>query len=139
MEADIRRVCNEIADMLVEKNRKYGNSAIHPVRIFSSASPLEQLKVRIDDKLSRVKNQQLDEDEDVIDDLIGYFVLLKIGIMLEQARQTEITSEIISQTDTPRFNQGGIVPGLQIISEEPIIGQGTGHPYYKQFKKGSYA
>ena len=65
--------------MLIEKNRKYGDSALNPARIFSKASNIEQLKVRLDDKLSRIKNAQDDEDEDVIADLIGYLVLLTIA------------------------------------------------------------
>ena len=75
----IRAVCDEVRDMLLEKNRKYGNSALDPVRVFSKADRLEQLKVRIDDKLSRIRNAQSDEDEDVVDDLIGYLVLYKIA------------------------------------------------------------
>ena len=65
--------------LLIEKNRKYGDSALNPARIFSKASNIEQLKVRLDDKLSRIKNAQDDEDEDVVMDLIGYLVLLKIA------------------------------------------------------------
>ena len=72
-------IVNNITKMLIEKNRKYGNAALKPQRIFSKASAVEQIKVRIDDKLSRMKNQQNDEDEDVISDLIGYLILLKIA------------------------------------------------------------
>lgn len=77
-ECDVEEVLDQIKEMLLEKNRKYGNSALEPLRVFSTASPLEQLKVRIDDKLSRIKSGSLDEDEDVVDDLIGYLVLYKI-------------------------------------------------------------
>lgn len=66
-----------ISDLLIDKNKKYGNSALNPVRVFSSSDTEEQIKVRIDDKLSRIKSSQYNEDEDVIDDLIGYLVLLK--------------------------------------------------------------
>ena len=76
---DIARVCDEIKGMLLEKNRKYGDSALKPVRIFSKASTLEQLKVRLDDKLSRLRNAQDDEDEDVISDLVGYLILFKVA------------------------------------------------------------
>lgn len=75
----------EIAEMLIEKNRRYGNSALQPSRIFSNASETEQILVRIDDKLSRVKaaggfNKYIvSNDEDVINDLIGYLVLLKLA------------------------------------------------------------
>ena len=33
----IRAVCAEIADMLVEKNKSYGNSFAEPIGIFSSS------------------------------------------------------------------------------------------------------
>lgn len=78
-EVSLYPIVNNITKMLIEKNRKYGNSALEPQRIFSKASATEQIKVRIDDKLSRMKNQQNDEDEDVISDLIGYLILLKIA------------------------------------------------------------
>jgi len=81
---DITQVCLEIKDMLLEKNRKYGDSALKPVRIFSKASTLEQLKVRLDDKLSRLQNVQDDEDEDVISDLVGYLILFKVAQMQQR-------------------------------------------------------
>ena len=74
-------VCDNIKEMLLEKNRKYGDSALNPIRIFSKADTTEQLKVRIDDKLNRLKNLQEDETEDVINDLIGYLILLKVNQM----------------------------------------------------------
>jgi hypothetical protein len=75
----VNKVLSEISEMLIEKNSKYGNSAIEPLGVFSHLSPEEGIKVRIDDKLKRIKNGSLDkDDEDVINDLIGYLVLLKI-------------------------------------------------------------
>jgi hypothetical protein len=74
--------------MLLDKNRKYGDSALKPVRVFSKASSIEQLKVRLDDKLSRLRNAQDDEDEDVVSDLIGYLILLKVA-KLQQKRVEE--------------------------------------------------
>lgn len=71
--------CESIKEMLLEKNRKYGDSAVNPIRIFSKASPKEQILVRLDDKVNRWKNQQSDEDEDVILDLIGYLILYRIA------------------------------------------------------------
>ena len=87
-QADICHVCNEIREMLLEKNRKYGDAALNPVRIFSKANTVEQLKVRMDDKLSRLRNAQDDEDEDVVSDLIGYLVLFKVA-QLQQRRVDE--------------------------------------------------
>lgn len=81
-QADISLVCNQIKELLLEKNRKYGDSALDPSRIFSKADPIEQLLVRIDDKLNRIQKGAglLATDEDIIQDLIGYLVLLKIAI-----------------------------------------------------------
>ena len=75
----VRNILGAIEEMLLSKNEKYGNSALDPVRIFSKADPAEQIKVRIDDKLSRIYTASDLEDEDVVDDLIGYLVLLKIA------------------------------------------------------------
>jgi len=69
----------EIAEMLIKKNISYGNSALNPVRIFSKADPKEQLMVRLDDKLSRIKNQESFPGDNDIDDMIGYLVLYKIA------------------------------------------------------------
>lgn len=68
-----------IARLLLEKNRKYGDSAASPSRIFSKANASEQILVRIDDKLSRIRTSgyRPSKDEDTADDLIGYLALLK--------------------------------------------------------------
>jgi hypothetical protein len=78
----ISAICDDIKELLLYKNENYGNSALEPCRIFSNASPVEQLLVRIDDKLNRIKKGKglISTDEDVIQDLIGYLVLLKIGL-----------------------------------------------------------
>lgn len=74
--------CDKIKDLLLEKNLKYGDSALNPIRVFSHASSVEQLLVRIDDKLSRISKGAglVASDEDVIQDLIGYLILLKIAL-----------------------------------------------------------
>lgn len=67
-----------LKNMLLSKNKAYGNSALEPVRIFARSDKLEQLRVRIDDKLNRLK-QGLPDDEDVVLDLIGYLILYRIA------------------------------------------------------------
>ena len=69
---------SRIRNMLISKNKAYGNSALEPVRIFSKSDEQEGLRVRIDDKLSRIAKGGKD-DEDAVSDLIGYLVLLKIS------------------------------------------------------------
>jgi hypothetical protein len=76
---EVRSVLDSIEAMLLEKNRKYGDSALSPKRVFSRASAVEQIKVRLDDKISRLANQQSDEDEDPANDLLGYLILLRIA------------------------------------------------------------
>tara|TARA_A200000159_G_C7280477_1_gene321276 strand:- start:464 stop:799 length:336 start_codon:yes stop_codon:yes gene_type:complete len=88
-QTQIAFICDEIKNLLLSKNKKYGNSALEPVRIFSSSDPVEQICVRIDDKLSRISKGAglLATDEDVINDLIGYLVLLKIAQKKQSAYQ----------------------------------------------------
>lgn len=77
---EVSEILIEIKDLLISKNKKYGNSALEPLGVFSQLSAKEGLLVRIDDKLKRIKNGSLEkDDEDVINDLIGYLVLLKIS------------------------------------------------------------
>ena len=83
---EVVKVLDDIRDLLIAKNAKYGNSALEPLGVFSQLSAKEGLLVRIDDKLKRIKNGSLDrDDEDVINDLIGYLVLLKIHSNREQS------------------------------------------------------
>ena len=69
--------CESIKQMLISKNQQYGNSFADPVRIFSKATPEEGLRIRIDDKLSRIARGQ-DAGEDTILDLVGYLILLRV-------------------------------------------------------------
>ncbi len=73
--AAITDECNAIRDMLLDKNRRYGNSVLKPRRTFSKADPIEQVNVRMDDKLSRIESGQEDDDEDAEMDLLGYLLL----------------------------------------------------------------
>lgn len=77
-EHKVHEVLTHVADMLVAKNKAYGNSALEPLRCFSKASSKEAILVRIDDKLSRIMRGQ-DIGEDTVMDLIGYLVLLRLA------------------------------------------------------------
>ena len=77
---NIKWTCNEIRDLLLSKNKAYGDSAIEPDNIFSKLDNAQAICARIDDKLSRIKNKGLDDaTEDTLDDLIGYLILLKVA------------------------------------------------------------
>lgn len=88
-QSEIATVCDWVKTLLLEKNSLYGDSALEPIRIFSKADSIEQLLVRIDDKLSRIQKGVglVSEDEDVIQDLIGYLVLLKIALRRQRDSQ----------------------------------------------------
>lgn len=75
----IRAACDQIKKLLLEKNAAYGNSALDPVRVFSKCAADEQLRVRIDDKLSRIARGHEYPGDDTINDLIGYLILYKIA------------------------------------------------------------
>jgi hypothetical protein len=75
--ARVRAQCDDIAAMLIAKNAAYGNSALDPIRVFSRSPADEQIRVRIDDKLSRLARGER-AGEDTILDLIGYLVLLRM-------------------------------------------------------------
>lgn len=77
----IAKQCDELKEMLLEKNRKYGNSVLEPINIMSKATPLEGCLTRIDDKLKRLSNMGVgtQPDEDTVLDLIGYLIIYRVG------------------------------------------------------------
>jgi len=88
MSSLIIQECNNLKAMLLAKNKCYGNSALDPMRIFSRSDPVEQIKVRIDDKLSRLAKGSGEETEDVEQDLLGYLILLRVAKRLVRSEST---------------------------------------------------
>lgn len=80
MTRDVEEVLSEVLALLTRKNKAYGDSALSPLRVFSSADEVEGLRVRIDDKLSRIKADTGDIIEDTLLDLLGYLVLLRVAL-----------------------------------------------------------
>ena len=77
---EILAQCMAIAEMLVEKNIAYADSALNPVRVFSrDMDASAQILVRIDDKLSRIARGSA-AGEDAVLDLVGYLVLYRIAL-----------------------------------------------------------
>lgn len=75
----IEHECFRIKDLLLEKNKKYGDSIFDEGALFQ-VPPLTAIKGRINDKVSRIKQAEKEEDlEDPIDDLTGYLILLMIA------------------------------------------------------------
>lgn len=75
----IAEKCDALKEFLLAKNASYGDAVLDPVRIFSQASSVEQIGVRLDDKLSRLKRGGEFDGDDTLLDLTGYLVLLLIA------------------------------------------------------------
>ena len=87
---DIAEVCDGLRDFLLVKNAAYGSSALKPMRVFSRADTVEQIKVRLDDKISRLCRGHalpLESLADTVDDLMGYLVLLKIAVKRSSVKE----------------------------------------------------
>lgn len=69
----------EIRAVLLAKNRQYGNSALEPLMVLSKASPVERIKMRIDDKIARMVLGDGSGNEDSELDTIGHFILLRMA------------------------------------------------------------
>ena len=81
----IKKEMEQVLRLLLKKNKQYGDSATKPAKIFSKLGAKESICCRIDDKIMRIGNKGINENTlDTIDDLIGYFILLKIAIKDEQ-------------------------------------------------------
>ena len=76
----IKIAIKDIENLLLTKNDQYGDSVFGPIRIFSKVDQNEQIRVRIDDKLNRLVhgNDSIEQDIDIVQDLIGYLILLYI-------------------------------------------------------------
>ena len=83
----IKKIGEEVTELLLKKNADYGDTANNPISIFSKLDSIEAINARIDDKLSRIKNKGInDKTEDTITDLIGYLILLKVQLRKQNGK-----------------------------------------------------
>lgn len=75
----ITDACDAMKDLLLYKNEKYGDSALSPNNVFYKGDSTNSIKIRLDDKLGRVKNSQEIRINDVCD-IIGYCTLLLVSM-----------------------------------------------------------
>ena len=75
----IAKVFDSIREMVIEKNRRYGDAALTPKRIFSKLDAGEGIKVRIDDKISRIMNGGGAVRKNDVADLMGYLALFSVS------------------------------------------------------------
>ena len=78
-EDEVWQVLIPLGKLIISKNKQYGDAALNPRNIFSKLAPGEGIKLRMDDKLSRIERGDGTGDEDAVADLAGYLVLLKIA------------------------------------------------------------
>lgn len=76
---DLDKVLNRFRDLLIEKNHKYGDAVLSPKRVFSRADTIEQIRVRMDDKISRIMQGSVNDQEDSYCDLLGYLIMHEIA------------------------------------------------------------
>jgi hypothetical protein len=81
-EKKITEECKEVNRMLLNKNRRYGNSSLEPFGLFPKVSKESKVEARIEDKLSRIKTMADDKYSadyiDAVRDLTGYLILYHI-------------------------------------------------------------
>lgn len=131
----ITEECNALRELLLQKNAAYGDAAINPVRIFSKASPEEQIRVRLDDKISRLARGH-NAGEDVELDLMGYLVLLRVsrrvqalgsvlqGIREAEEGKTHDLGDFIKYAEpapTPAIDPGA---GYRILDDDEVLREG---------------
>lgn len=75
----ITEICDSMKDLLLYKNQKYGDSALNPNNIFYKGDSTNSIKIRLDDKIGRIKNCEETRINDVCD-IIGYSVLLLVSM-----------------------------------------------------------
>lgn len=82
----INEIMEAMQDLLLSKNRLYGNSALNPKHIFYKGDAVNSILIRLDDKLGRIM-ANTDEKPRINDvaDIIGYCTLLLISMGADKA------------------------------------------------------
>jgi hypothetical protein len=134
---DIVRICANTKNLLIKKNKAYGDSALNPLGIFGNGDAVVSLGARMDDKLMRLKSLGMGKDSvDTLYDLQGYITLLIIAIERKEhidsmdsvCDDDSNTSNLIKQRD----NAGADYP----IQEHNEHSGAT--PRYTQNSTGAY-
>ena len=73
----IELLFDNFKEFLKEKNKRYGDSALNGEHIFCNLDANHQIRIRLDDKLSRIKCASELRKNDVCD-VFGYVALLMI-------------------------------------------------------------
>ena len=86
----IKDILSGMTDLLLYKNRKYGDSAINPKKIFYKGDSTNSILIRLDDKIGRVMSNTEEKPRvNDVADIIGYCTLLLVdmGITSEDLKK----------------------------------------------------
>lgn len=74
----IKATFDSMRDLVLEKNKRYGDSALSPLGCFSKLDGEQGIRIRLDDKLKRISNSEELRKNDV-SDVMGYLALLCVS------------------------------------------------------------
>jgi len=101
MQEKIKEKCDEIRDLLLEKNNSYGNSVFNKGVLFD-VDPMYAIQARINDKLNRMKSKNSFLSDNDLMDVTGYFILLQV---LKDKMDDNLSSTI--EWDVPNSRTDG--------------------------------
>lgn len=79
--AKIEQVLDCMKNLLLYKNRKYGDSILNGKKIFFSGTSMDRITLHLDEKMSRIMNNPDPEiRKNDIMDLVGYLTFLLIAL-----------------------------------------------------------
>tara|TARA_R100000655_G_scaffold59946_2_gene98388 strand:- start:1570 stop:1902 length:333 start_codon:yes stop_codon:yes gene_type:complete len=93
MQEKIRKKCDEIRDLLIEKNIAYGNSVFDKGLLFE-VDPMYAIQARINDKLNRIKSKETYMSDNDLMDVTGYLILLQVYKEHKDEHKIDILSQI---------------------------------------------
>ena len=77
----IIEITEAMRELLLYKNKKYGDSALNPEQIFYKGDAVNSILIRLDDKLGRIMaNTESTPRINDVADIIGYCTLLLISV-----------------------------------------------------------
>lgn len=80
-QAKLIDVLDGMKNLLLYKNRKYGDSAINPKKVFYKGDSTNSILIRLDDKIGRVMSNPDDKPRvNDVADIIGYCTLLLVSM-----------------------------------------------------------
>jgi hypothetical protein len=95
---DIVRICDNTKELLIKKNKAYGDSALNPLGIFGNGDAVVSLGARMDDKLMRLKSLGINKNSvDTLYDLHGYITLLIIAL---ERKENIDSMDVVCDDDT---------------------------------------